>query len=51
MSRKKCGQDFLDAFQDGRIFYMDIFDNGAYYDINADPYYHDEGNQERVPLN
>ena len=45
MSRKKCGQDFLDAFTDGRIFYMDIFDNGAYYDVTSTPHYRDEGNQ------
>ena len=40
-NRNKCGQDFLNAWTDGRIYRAEIFDSDFHYDIVGQPYYHD----------
>lgn len=44
-NKNKCGQDFLNAWTDGRIYRAEIFDSDYHYDIVGDPYYHDAGSK------
>ena len=47
--KDKCGQDFLDAWTDGRIFHYTIYDSGVYYDFgNSTPFYFENENDSSL---
>ena len=47
--KDKCGQDFLDAWMDGRIFHYTIYDSGVYYDFgNSTPFYFENENDSSL---